>query len=377
MALGVAVAATVLIWLLLFRGGESTDTAGGRGGAADARPQVARVESRLSVPEMVDQVMLIGFHGTSASGDIEKELRGHQDGAVLVGAGNWPGKKPGAQLVANLRASGLAGGRVAPLVVAQQEGGDFRTLRDLPPTTNEFHIGASGKPAAVESWARTGAGALRAEGFDLDLFPVADITGTASPVAERGFSSDPRAVAAFTAAAVKGCIEARMACAPSHFPGLGSASQDTDQGPATVQSDERTLASQDIPPFKAAFKANAPAVVLSLAYYAAYDPVTPGALTEAIDTGLLRDQLGFKGAAITDDLEAGAVRANIGIAEAAVEAIVAGADMVQVSDPADVPRVRAALLDAAESGRISSGRLADAAARVLELKRQVGLLRGR
>jgi beta-N-acetylhexosaminidase len=158
---------------------------------------------------------------------------------------------------------------------------------------------------------------------------------------------------------------------------MGSASQDTDLGPATVQSDPQSLAARDLPPFQAAFAANAPAVVLSLAYYAAYDPVTPGALTEPVATGLLRDQLHFGGAAITDDLEAGAVRATMSVPEAAVEAIVAGADMVQVSSPTDVDKVRQALLAAAADGRISSQRLADAAARVLELKRRVGLLRGR
>jgi beta-N-acetylhexosaminidase len=229
----------------------------------------------------------------------------------------------------------------------------------------------------VERWAEQGAAALRADGFDLDLFPVADLTGATSPVAQRGFATDPTVVSAFTHAAVRGCVLARMACAPAHFPGLGSATQDTDQGPATVQLDQQTLAQQDLSPFRTAFDSHVPAVVLSLAYYAAYDPVTPGALSPAIVTGLLRDQLDYGGAAITDDLDAGAIRATMSVPEAAVEAIVAGADLVQVSSPADVEKVRSALLTAAEQGRIPSGRLADAAARVLELKRRVGLLRGR
>lgn|SRR3954447_23274800 len=376
-AIVAALAATALIWLLLFNGkGDGDNTAGRRGGAQDANPRVARVESQLSLPEMVDQVMLIGFDGGAAKGDIETELRGHQDGGVIVGPDNWPGKEAGAQLVGGLRAAGLAGGRVAPLIVAQQEGGAYRAFTDLPPGETEFQIAETGKPAAVEAWSQEGAGALRAEGFDLDLFPVADLTGQTSPVAERGFAADPTAVSAFTDAALKGCVAARMACAPGHFPGLGAASQDTDQGPATVQADPQALAAQDLPPFRTAFSDHALAVVLSLAYYAAYDPVTPGALAEPVATGLLRDQLNFKGAAITDDLEAGAIRATMSVPEAAVEAIVAGADMVQVSSPGDVDKVRKALLDAADEGRISSERLADAAARVLELKRQAGLLRG-
>lgn len=371
-----ALLATALIWFLLFRGG-SDEGSGRSGGAPDARPQVERVESKLSLPEMVDQVMLIGFDGQQASGEISTELRSHQVGGVIVGSANWANSDEGAGLVGRLRAEGLAGGRVAPLIAAQQEGGDFRSFADLPPAESEFQIGSTNRPAAVERWAQQGAGALRGAGFDLDLFPIADVTGPTSPIRERGFSSNPEAVAAFTAAALRGCQAARMACVPGHFPGLGSASQDTDEGPATVASDEQSLAGNDLPAFRAAFGAHAAAVLLALAFYAAYDPVTPAALSAPITTDLLRNQLHFKGAAITDDLEAGAIRATMGVPEAAVEAIVAGADMVQIGSARDVEPVRKALLDAAEQGRISNERLADAAARVLELKRQVGLLRGR
>jgi beta-N-acetylhexosaminidase len=375
-AIGVAVAATALIWLLLFRGDNSSGGAAQGGGASGAKPQVARVESQLTLPQMVDQVMLVGFDGTKSQGDIETELRSHQMGGVLVGPSNWPGAKAGAKLVGGLRADGLAGSRVAPLIVAQQEGGSYRSFKDLPPVNTEFQIGTPGKPALVQQWAREAAASLRAEGFDLDLFPVADLTGPTSPVRDRGFSANPEAAAAFTAAAIRGCIEARMACAPSHFPGLGSASQDTDEGPATVATDTPGLLNNDILPFKAAFQAKAPAVVMSLAFYAAYDPVTPGALSDAVATGLLRNQLHYKGAAITDDLEAGAIRATESVPQAAVEAIAAGSDMVQVSAAKDVERVRQALMSAAQNGTIPQQRLADAAARVLELKRQVGLLRG-
>ncbi len=375
-AVAVAVALTALVWLLFFRGDGSSDEVAG-GGARDARPQVARVESRLTLPQRVDQVMLVGFHGTNARGDIEDELREHQMGGVLVGAGNWPGAKQGAQLVGGLRAAGLAGNRVAPLIVAQQEGGPYRALRDEPPTSSQFEIASTGKTSTIEAWAEFAAAALRSEGFDLDLFPVADLTGPSSPVRDRGFAASPEATAAFTAAALHGCVEARMACAPLHFPGNGSASQDTDEGPASVGSTPQTIATNDLLPFKAALRQKVPAVVMSLAFYAAYDPVTPAALSPAVATDLLRGRLHYRGVAITDDLEAGAIRATESVPEAAVEAIAAGSDMVQVSDPKDVDAVRKALTTAAESGTIPPQRLADAAARVLELKHQVGLLHGR
>jgi beta-N-acetylhexosaminidase len=375
-AVVLALAATGLIWALFLRGG--TGHAGAGAGAADAAgPRVRAVESRLSTAEMIDQVLLLGFAGTSANGAIERELRAHELGGVIVGPDNWTGRAQGTRLVAGLRAAGLGGGRVSPLIAVEQEGGPYRALADLPPARTELAVGNRASPPLAERWAQEAAAALRGAGFDLDLFPDADVTTPTSPVGNRAFGASPELVAALTAAALRGCARARLACAPLFFPGLGAASQDTDQGPATVGLDPTTLADLDLPPFRAAFAERAPAVVLSLAYYAAYDPVTPGALTSSVATDLLRGgEVRFRGLAITDDLSAGAITATEPVPEATVEAIAAGADLVQIVDPRRQRGVRAALAQAVATGAIPRERLADAAARVLELKRRIGLLKG-
>ena len=295
-------------------------------------------------------------------------------GGILVGSRNWTDSVTGTALVSALRAAGREGARIAPLLTSDQEGGEFRALADLPPEQTELDIGNAGDVRAAESWAQDAAAALRTAGFDLDLFPVADVATLTSPLGDRAFSDDTRTVSDLTVAALRGCRDAGLACAPLHFPGLGAASQDTDRGPATVSLDEASLASRDLPPFEAAFRAKAPAVVLSLAFYAAYDPVTPGALSSLIATGLLRDQLGYDGVAITDDLDAGAVRSSYSVRQAAVAALAAGADLLQVDSPDDIDPARKAILDAVSSGELTNERLEEAAGRVLELKRKLGLL---
>lgn len=112
-------------------------------------------------------------------------------------------------------------------------------------------------------------------------------------------------------------------------------------------------------------------MVVSHAFYA-FDPVTPGSLSPAISTDLLRDELDFDGLAISDDIGAGAIVAVSEPADAAVKAIGAGIDLVQVADPGDVGAVRRALLVAVEDGTLSEDRLREAAGRVLELKRGLG-----
>jgi beta-N-acetylhexosaminidase len=87
---------------------------------------------------------------------------------------------------------------------------------------------------------------------------------------------------------------------------------------------------------------------------------------------LLRDQLGYEGAAITDDLGAGAVRSGYSVPQAAVAALRAGSDLIRIDDPGDQRGVQAAIVKAVESGDLPEDRLREAAGRVLELKRRSG-----
>ena len=167
---------------------------------------------------------------------------------------------------------------------------------------------------------------------------------------------------------MRGCRAAEIACAALHFPGLGAASQDTSRGPGDRQPRPGVARGARPEPFEAAFAERAPAVVLSLAFYAAYDPVTPGALAEPVATGLLRDELGFEGVAITDDLGAGAVRRRSlrrrGRGGGARRRRRPGAD--RLARPIRSASA-SAILDALDSGELPEERLREAAARVLEL----------
>ena len=371
----VVIAALVALVVILLRGG------GDDGGEeldpfAGVSPQTATLVEELSPAQLADQVLLLGFEGTDESAPFLDEVRSRQLGGVLVDTPNWTDSSAGTALVTAIRAAGREDGRVPPLLAAAQEGGRYRAFDDLPPGQTELEIGDGGSVPAAEDWAFDTARALRSAGFDLNLFPVADIATLDSPIADRAFSDDPAAVIEMTAAAARGCREAGLACAALHFPGLGAASEDTDHAAATVGLDAETLESRDAAPFAFAFAEQMPAVVLSLAFYAAYDPVTPAALSEPVATGLLRDELGFSGVAISDDLGAGAVRSGYSVPKAAVAALAAGSDLIRIDAPEDQSGVADAIVEAVESGELSEARLQQAAARVLELKRLRGLTAG-
>jgi beta-N-acetylhexosaminidase len=333
---------------------------------ADTSKQVRQLIRGMPLADKVDGVLLV-----PAGGRLASELRRSQLGGVFVRSEDWPGRGAGRRLVADLREAGRSRGGIPPLIAARQEGGFNRAFTDLPPAEAELQIRS---PRVAERWAQRTAAALRDAGFHLNLAPVADVANLASPIADRSFGDDPALAAELTAAAVRGCKKERIACAVSHFPGLGAASGDTAEGPATVSLDAESLRSRDLLPFRAAFAERVPAVVLSLAFYAAYDPVTPASLSPAIAEDLLREELGFQGVAVTDDLTSGAIAAGPGAPQAAVDALVAGADLVLIGESVEARRARESVLDAARSGRISEQRLDQALARVLELKRKLGLL---
>ena len=371
-ALIVVIAATALIALAL-RGGEDSAPPPVPAITGGVPRPVRGLVRGLSVEQKVDQVLALGFAGTDSSSPIVDQLGRRQIGALFVGPGNWTDASQGSALIAELKAA--AGGDVPPLIVSAQEGGPRRAFGDLPPARSEAVIGELGDPQVARRWARQAGEALAAAGVDLNLGPIVDLAPLGSALAERAFGEDPQVSARMALATEIGCGEAQVACAPAHFPGTGTTSADTDLGPATVGLDRGTLLHRDLVPFTVAFQAGARAVVLSHAFFAAYDPVTPASQTPAIVSGLLRRRLGFEGAAITDDLTAGAITALGPVRDAAVASIQAGADLLLIERPGKVQEVtRDALLRAARDGTIAPERLDEAVGRVLELKRRLGLL---
>jgi beta-N-acetylhexosaminidase len=387
-AIVAAAAITVGIWALLFRDGGEGGPGGGSGAAGSVPEPVRELVASMSPEQKVDGVLLLGFEGTDAGAPIVERLGDRQLGGVLVGSRNWVDTSQLVSLVAELAVAGRSGGRIPPLIVTSQEGGPYRAFPDFPPGERQLDIGDRGDPRVAESSARFAGGFLRRAGFDLNLSPVADVATLDSPIADRAYSDDPAVAASMTAAAIRGCRAAGIACAPKHFPGLGGASDDTAQGPATVSLDAVSLRQRDLVAFEAAFSEGAPAVVLSHAFYAAYDPVTPGSLSSLVASDLLREELGFEGVAITDDLGAGAIQARGAAGEtggggprggsavtaAAIAALQAGADMLLISSPEDQAGMSEELLDALRSGLLSEDRLDVAVGRVLELKRSLGML---
>jgi beta-N-acetylhexosaminidase len=197
------------------------------------------------------------------------------------------------------------------------------------------------------------------------LAPVADVPSVdGAALAGRAFSRDADETATAVTEAIGGWHDAGVATTVKHFPGLGGATVNTDDGPATVER-SRSEMQADLVPFRAAIAAGTEFAMVGHATYPALDGLHIASQSPTIVDGLLRRDLGFKGVVMTDSLEAAAVQEVSGIAEAAVASIQAGVDVILTTGRGSYIRVYTALRARARQDPQFRARVRAAAARVL------------
>src|SRR5580700_7689073 len=242
-------------------------------------------------------------------------------------------------------------------------------------------FGAAGKLEYAENFGRITAQESRAVGIHWNFFPVADVNSNpVNPVINtRSFGEDPQQVGQLVAAYIKGAHEGGMLVTAKHFPGHGDTATDSHLGGAEVTGDRARLDAVELPPFKHAIDAGVDAVMVAHVTVPALDPEPNRVATtsRAIVTGLLKEDMGFKGIVVTDALDmAGLTRLYAkDIGRAAVESFQAGNDMLII--PANLDASYRSVLEAVESGEISRQRLDQSVHKILELKASLGLNKAR
>ncbi len=348
-------------------GGDSTPvpiapltTSTHRAKPAAPRRAVAAVD-RLSLRQQVGQTLVLAFGGTQAPDYVLRALRESRVAGVILFGGNVADRGQVAALTGSLQ---RASGRGA-LVMTDQEGGPFHILPWAAPTLAEPQQATAAQATAQ---ARAAARDLRAAGVNVTLAPVADVARPGSALAARAFPGGPAAVARNVAAAVRAYRAGGVAATAKHFPGLGSATQNTDDAPADV-----SLAASDLEPFKAAVNAGVPLIMASHALYSNVDGAHLASQSPALLGGLLRRRLGYRGVIITDSMEARAVISRSPVEVAAQRAMSAGADLILMTGDGSFRPVSQSLLGRARTDRTFRARIRESAARVLALKRSLGL----
>lgn len=269
---------------------------------------------------------------------------------------------------------------IALLVAVDQEGGNVQRLTgpgfsDIPTAVEQGQLSAEELRGQAAFWGQE----LADAGVHYNLAPVADVVpedklASNAPIGalRRNFGVDPGSVSTSVTSYVQGMSDAGVLTSLKHFPGLGQVSANTDE--AVAIDEVITTTHPSLAAFEAGIEAGADSVMISSAIFQQIDPENEGVFSEIIVTKLLREQLGFKGVAIADDLGVAGAVSDIAPAERAVRFFEAGGDLAINADPSIMGAMTEAVVQRAIADEAFAARVKASAGRVLELKQKVGLL---
>ena len=334
--------------------------------AATLDEKVEGIVVNMTPAEKVGQMMMIGIQGDTVTDDSLYMLHQYHIGGVILFDRNLVSAEQTKKLNEDLQVQ--AEEKVPLFIGIDEEGGDVVRGRSfIQPPSSQRQIGAAGDLTAAEGAANRTAKELRELGFNVNFAPVADV-GTSS----RSFSTDPETVKKFVLASVQGYEKNRMIYAMKHFPGIGRSTVDSHKDVSEITASRERLAASDIVPFKAVIDVAQPEdyfILVSHLKYPAYDADNPASLSKAVQTDLLRGELGYRGIIVTDDMEMGAVAKYASFRDVGVRAVQAGADIVLVChEYAHETDVYLGLLDAVESGEIPMERIDESVRRIVKAK---------
>ncbi|MCP9983784.1 glycoside hydrolase family 3 protein [Actinomadura madurae] len=315
--------------------------------------------------------LLPSFHGSTAPRWVLDELESGLAGVTLFAlTGNVPSPESLAALTAQMRKAG------DPFVTIDEEGGDVTRLGGHAtgsPYPGNAALGAVDDPELTRRIYRSLGAELAEVGVNFNFAPSVDVnTADDNPViGTRSFGSDPELVARHAAASVTGTQEAGVAACAKHFPGHGATVDDSHLSIPLVDADLDLLDRRELVPFRAAIEAGTRAVMTGHLNLPAITRGVPATLSHDAITGLLRERLGYRGVIVTDALDMEGASGAIGIPEASVRALAAGADLLCLGPHEQAETVEATLAavdEAVRTGRLPVARLADAAERTGRLR---------
>jgi beta-N-acetylhexosaminidase len=320
----------------------------------------------------IGELLIGSLPGTTITPEIRSLVREFSLGGVILFARNIEAAEQVAELSHDVQS--LSTG--IPLWVSvDQEGGRVARLKEpftvWPPMAT---LGRRGDEALARRFAAALAAELRAVGITLDYAPVLDIhTNERNPViGDRALSSDADMVARLGVAIIGGLQENGVAACGKHFPGHGDTTADSHLELPLVEHPPDRIRRVECVPFRAAIAAGVRFIMTAHLLVPSFDEAQPATLSRTIVYGLLREELGFEGVILSDDLEMKAIAATIPVPEAAVRAIAAGCDGLLICSGS--PDVQSAALErlvhAVEDGTIPLKRLEDALARLRRAKEQ-------
>lgn len=332
---------------------------------------------------------------TAINPEIARMLGEYRFGGVILFSENLKNTAESVQLVREFQRAAAQKGGLPLFIGADQEGGNITRLGQGTCLPGNMAIGATGRTEyAFEAGAVTGR-ELRALGLNINISPVADVNDNPeNPIINlRSFGSDPEMVSRMALSMMKGIESAGVLASGKHFPGHGNTSSDSHTSLPRVEKSLDELRETELKPFQALIDEGISMLMCAHIQYPQLDSTTfrsisdgqeavvPSTFSRVILRDLLRGEMGFEGVIITDAMDMEAITKHIAPADAVVQALAAGADMICMpatlrspSDAAKIEEIILAVEAALKHGVLEISEIDKSVLRVVRLKIETGLL---
>lgn len=324
----------------------------------------------MTLEEWVGQLFLVGVDPAN----VHQHIKDYAPGGLLLFANDFANETPGDSAVKKI-ARWQDSAKIPLLIAVDEEGGTvtrvscfpyYRGTRFLSPR-KLFYQGGLEQVLKIEEEKCL---LLSSLGVNVNLAPVVDVTTeNGAFMYDRSLGEDAVTTGEFAAGMVRLMNEQGIGNALKHFPGYGN-NVDTHTGIAVDSRSLEEFQEKDLIPFQAGIDAGCGAVLVSHTIVEAFDPELPASLSPAVHR-YLREEMGFEGVIMTDDLIMQAITDQYGAGEAAVMAVLAGNDLLCCTT---FEEQYEAVLDAVYDGRIDYDTLKAAVRNVLEWKAEIGLI---
>ena len=354
--------------------------------ATAAPPAAAPAAGQSMTLEMkIDQMLMAGVAGRTLSDDARHVIADLHVGNVVIMGPNVDSPAQVLRLTRELQALAMQANGVGLLIATDQEGGLVQRLRGIDGFTllpDAATVGkAQGDSDLLRRYGRMVGDELAAVGVTIDFAPVLDVNDNPdNPVIGglgRSFGETPARVEGAALPFMAGVHDAGVAATGKHFPGHGATSADSHLAIPVVEKSRAELEATEFRPFRTAIARGIDAIMTAHVVYPALDPSgLPATVSAPIITGVLRNEMGFDGVVFTDDMGMAGIADVFSPEEAAVQAVLAGADVIVCArleltgacKPEWIERLRAGLLQAVTDGRISMARVDQSVRRIQALK---------
>lgn len=334
----------------------------------------------------IGQMLMVGFRGLEVNDTsrIIRDIRNYHIGGVILFDYDVPAKSP-VRNIASMEQLQRLNRRLQRystyhlLISVDQEGGKVARLKPkfgFPDLPSAAHLGQLNNPDSTAFYAHQTADMLKHLGFNMNFAPVVDLnTNPNNPVIgklDRSFGASPNIVTQHAELMLKAYEKHNVAGALKHFPGHGSAWNDSHVGMADVSE---TWQPVELEPYRELIQKDLVQVIMTAhVFNEQLDDTYPATLSKATLNGLLRQKLNFDGVIISDDMQMQAIRDFYGTEEAVLLAIEAGVDILlfannSIFDPDIARKAHQAIRQAVDSGRLSAERIDQSYDRIMKLKR--------